>query len=265
MARPQRNNADYFSHDANFRNDPKIRAVRGRFGCAGYGVVSMLLEMLTASDGFSLHWDDIMVELYAGDVGVSASEIQEIVSFCVRIQFFTIENAFLTCEVLSASFRPLVEKRQFMRQKQQGKTKTTGVSDAETPPESDNGEVPEAENPHSIVKHSIVKHSKGKERRESEEHTRSPARASPEVELAQLQATAAMSGVPPDFTERLWNHYEATKRMDGSWIDSNGHTISNPAKKIVALWQTERAKPNGNSISNAANGIRPQPGKYGDL
>jgi hypothetical protein len=340
MARPQRKNADYFSHDANLRNDPRIRALRTRFGLTGYAVYCMLLEILTGADGFSVQWDEFSQEIYAGDVGVSVAEMQDIVNFCCKIQILALNAEMLSCAKLTDSLRPLLEKRENLRQKHREKTTLDGVSEAETRvseaetrvseaeiPQSNAAErkkesefhsslseyalkkflgkrenprqkhrekttlgdvseaetrvseaetrVSEAEIPQSKVKHSKVKvkeskvkESRGEESRgEERERTRADtttaqsSQRTPETELAALQATCAMSGVPPEFTERLWNHYEATKRLDGFWIDSNGHIISNPAKKIVALWQTERAK-NGNSNSNAANGMRPYPGKY---
>jgi hypothetical protein len=270
MARPQRKNAEYFSHDANLRNDPRIRALRTRFGLTGYAVYCMLLEILTGADGFSVQWDEFSQEIYAGDVGVSVAEMQDIVNFCCRIQILALNAEMLSCAKLTDSLRPLLEKRENLRQKHREKTTLGDVSDAETHVSDAETHVSDAEMPQSKVKYSKVKESKVKESRGEErerEHTRAHTTAQssqriPETELARLQGTCSMSGVPPDFTERLWNHYEATKRMDGSWIDSNGHIISNPAKKIVALWQTERAKTNGNSNSNAANGIRPHPGKY---
>ena len=47
MARPKKNNADYFPHDADMRNDPKIRALRRKFGLKGYAIWNMFLESLT--------------------------------------------------------------------------------------------------------------------------------------------------------------------------------------------------------------------------
>lgn len=38
MARPNKNNAEYFSHDADMRNDVKVKALRRRFSHTGYAV-----------------------------------------------------------------------------------------------------------------------------------------------------------------------------------------------------------------------------------
>lgn len=50
MARPQKNNADYFSHDNSMRNNRKIKALRTKHGVFGYGVWCMLLEYLTSCE-----------------------------------------------------------------------------------------------------------------------------------------------------------------------------------------------------------------------
>ena len=36
MARPKRYNADYFSHDSGMRDDPKVKALRNKFGIVSY-------------------------------------------------------------------------------------------------------------------------------------------------------------------------------------------------------------------------------------
>ena len=52
MARPKKNNAEYFTHDADMRNDVKIKALRRKFSHTGYAVWNYLLETLTDSDFF---------------------------------------------------------------------------------------------------------------------------------------------------------------------------------------------------------------------
>ncbi|GHV28882.1 hypothetical protein FACS1894176_11540 [Bacteroidia bacterium] len=47
MARPKKENADYFSHDKEMRNNPKLKYIRNIFNLEGYAVFCMLLEYLT--------------------------------------------------------------------------------------------------------------------------------------------------------------------------------------------------------------------------
>lgn len=46
MARPIKNNADYFSHDIGMRNDMKIKALRRKYGLVGYASYVMLIEII---------------------------------------------------------------------------------------------------------------------------------------------------------------------------------------------------------------------------
>ena len=85
MARPKKNNADYFSHDADMRNDVKVKALRRRFSHKGYAVWCFILEALTDSDFFELSLSDVNRELLAADFDVSTEELQEIIDYCVKI------------------------------------------------------------------------------------------------------------------------------------------------------------------------------------
>ena len=112
MARPSRNNADYFTHDADFRNDRRIKAIRSEFGIAGYGVVVMLLEILTNADGTQLCTDGVEIDLLAGDLGVSVTEINRLLQLAERIGYFTRnETGHLICPDLNQALEPVFEKR----------------------------------------------------------------------------------------------------------------------------------------------------------
>jgi hypothetical protein len=58
MGRHKKNNADYFSHDNDMRNNRKIKAVRKMFGLVGYAVWNMLLEAIAESEDFTLRTDE---------------------------------------------------------------------------------------------------------------------------------------------------------------------------------------------------------------
>lgn len=280
------NTTYYFTHDYNALTDEKILEMRADYGIAGYGMFWGIVEQLAQATDNKLSLSAIGgLSLL---LGVAKADLSQFLADAIdKYGLFASDGTMYWSESLirrielrqnaSKTYSQAGKKgaaKRWAKEVFNGVATQNGsqvIQNDSQAMQNDNQAIPQHlpnDSPPIAFdsKESKVKERKVKERKgESEEHTRTPARASPEVELAELQATCSMSAVPPDFTERLWNHYEATKRMDGSWIDSNGHTISNPAKKIVGLWQTERAKSNGNSISNAANGIRPQPGKYGDL
>lgn len=150
MARPLKNNASYFGHDAEMRNNRKVKALRARFGLEGYAVWNMLLECLTDADNFCLAWQEIDIELLSGDFGIEAERLREIVEYAQKIGLVCIENEKLLSRKHQERMKPLLEIRD---RKRQWKESRKAVSDGENP-KSD------GENAQSKVKESKVKESK---------------------------------------------------------------------------------------------------------
>lgn len=163
MARPIKNNAEYFSHDADMRNDIKVKALRRRFGHKGYAVWCFLLESLTDAENFVLNRDAVSVELLAADYDVSVEELTGIIEYCVKIELLQIsDDDLLYSAAHQRRFNGLIQNRERKRQNRNiGKADTGGNSDvmarqnpAETTGVDGNGD----------AKHS----SKGKENKEEE-------------------------------------------------------------------------------------------------
>lgn len=146
MARPKKNNADYFSHDADMRNDPKIKAVRKKFGLEGYAVWCMLLETLTHSDGFELDWDELSIELIAPDFDLDFEQLNEMVEYFCKLKLVRIEKDVLVCDKLIERFESLLAKRNRQR-----KSKIDGVSDDDKQVIASENPVSVSENPQSKV------------------------------------------------------------------------------------------------------------------
>ena len=111
MARPKKNNADYFSHESEMRNDVKIKALRRKFSHTGYAVWNYLLEVLTDAEGFSIKWEELDIELYAADFDLDTTELSDIVDYCLRLGLLQLQGKYLTCQNLTASFASLLNKR----------------------------------------------------------------------------------------------------------------------------------------------------------
>ena len=112
MARPKRNNADYFSHDAGMRNDPKVKALRNKYGCTGYSVWCMMLEVLTESDFFTRALDEIEIEILSADFGIDADLFSEIIQYMLRLRLLqTADNGELLSQKLTDRLQPVVDKR----------------------------------------------------------------------------------------------------------------------------------------------------------
>jgi len=177
MARPQKNNADYFTHDNSMRNDKKLKAVRSKFGTEGYGVYCMLLEVLTEADLLYIQWNMLEIEMLAGDFGIDSEMLKEIVDYFDKINLVQLitnkeENQFLICRQLDRRLKQVFDKRKDAFEKWankyyperlselenydfEGLRIRNGVSDAET-------QVSDTENRQSKVKKSTVQKSKGK-------------------------------------------------------------------------------------------------------
>ncbi len=140
MARPKKDNADYFSHDSDMRNDPKVRALRRKYGLNGYAVYNFMLEVLTDSIFFEYEWNDLNIEILAGDFDIVPEDLKLIIEYCTyTLQLFTIENNLIWCNTLRKRFESLLSKRK-----------------------RDRNRVIASENPQSKVKESKVKESKRK-------------------------------------------------------------------------------------------------------
>lgn len=144
MARPIKNYCDYFPHDRDMRNHRKVKAIRTKFNIQGYAIWSMILEYLTGIDGNVFEYSDVEFELMGGDFGVSATEIRNVVDYCITLEMLFLEKGFIRSESLDERLKPVYEKRQVSKEiskKQQridGKfaaknTESAGVSVTEMP------------------------------------------------------------------------------------------------------------------------------------
>ena len=113
MARPIKHNADYFPHDADMRNDPRIKALRRKFGIEGYGVYSMLLEFLADSDYFEFKNDSLSLELVAGDFDIETDKLVTILQYCFQLDLFQLDakTNIISCKSLDKRLEPLLSKR----------------------------------------------------------------------------------------------------------------------------------------------------------
>ena len=111
MARPKKENADYFPHDVDMRNDLKVRALREDFGLKGYALWCMMLEHLGDCNYFEYKWSKLNIKLLAADFGITQEEIIEFVECCVELELLQIENNYLTCDKFSERLTPELSKK----------------------------------------------------------------------------------------------------------------------------------------------------------
>ena len=111
MARPLKNNADYFSHDADMRNDIRIKALRRKFGHVGYSIYNMMLETLTDASDFRLKFDELNIEMLSGDFDIDPHELNDVIDYLLKIELMQSESGFIRCFTLENRFESLLSKR----------------------------------------------------------------------------------------------------------------------------------------------------------
>lgn len=169
MARPSKNNAEYFSHDADMRNDLKVMALRRRFSHKGYAVWCFFLEALTDAEYFELNYDEVSQELLAADFDVTVEDLRAIVDYCQKIGLLQISSDnMIYSEAHQRRFASLIEKRKndrerLQRLREQSETGTEsekGSKEEVIATRTPDNEVKESDNSHSKVKENRVKETK---------------------------------------------------------------------------------------------------------
>jgi hypothetical protein len=142
MPRPQKNSADYFSHDADASDNTKIMIMEARYGTDSYAFFFKLLELLTKSDNFEIDEpDDWWFDLYSDKWRIEKIRMKEIyeIFFDKRINLLQKKDGKVYSESLKRRLQPLVNKRKNMR------AKYNGVSASELPQRKENerkGKIP---------------------------------------------------------------------------------------------------------------------------
>lgn len=169
MARPRKNTADYFSHDAFASQDLKIKKLESKYGIAGYGFYFKMLELLCSNEDYEIDKPDQewWFPLYASDWKLNKKDdkgkliIIDIYKDCLKLNLFAVENKKLFSPSFKKRMKPLEEKRKKDRGKGDKSTvdsckkviaAKTPVSEAKTP-------VSEAKTTQSKVKYSKEKES----------------------------------------------------------------------------------------------------------
>lgn len=196
MARPHKNNADYFPHDADASADEKLVYIESIMGPTGYALYFKTLETLTRADHFRIDWNPVKAAILARKYGVTPDTMQQFIVAATtpEIRLLTIENDQLHSPGLTKRLTPLLQKRQNDAARiaqQRTEIPQKPIIAATTP-----------QNP-ATTPHSKVKESKEKEREKN-------ARAHEEESEKQKTNTTGTT-TPPDLTTipGLHAHLEA--------------------------------------------------------
>jgi hypothetical protein len=101
MARPQKNNADYFPHNNDMRNDRRCKALRSKFNLEGYAVFVMLLETLTGANHFQIENNKMELELIAGDIDIDSKKLSAILEYLIKLGLLVREGDLISSPMLN--------------------------------------------------------------------------------------------------------------------------------------------------------------------
>jgi hypothetical protein len=113
--RPPKNNADYYPHHNNMRNNRKIKSLRKRFGHTGYSIYNMFLEFLTGHDYHKFQDNDLEIELLSGEFDISPEELRAIIEYCFTIDLLHKNEGYIYAKKLVERLQPLYEQRKRKR------------------------------------------------------------------------------------------------------------------------------------------------------
>jgi len=94
------NDARYFTHDDNARNDPKIKALMKKYGVEGYGRFWIIVETMRATKGHKINIKEYILESLAEEMKCTIEEIKKFLDDCVKFDLFVKEDSFYYSESL---------------------------------------------------------------------------------------------------------------------------------------------------------------------
>lgn len=112
MGRLKKNNASWFSHDANMLQHRKIKAIRNKFGFIAYGIYCGMLENLADREFNRIPYTDLEMELISGDFGISATDLTNVLDYCLSLGLFGIDELNqIFSEELDSRLKSVYDKR----------------------------------------------------------------------------------------------------------------------------------------------------------
>lgn len=89
---------EFFLHDTDMRNSPKVKALRRKFGSYGYAIWCMLLERITDTPSDNLPYSsEIDKELLAGDFDIEPDALDSMIKYMEKIELLKNAKGALSC------------------------------------------------------------------------------------------------------------------------------------------------------------------------
>ena len=168
MARPIKEHANWFRHDADASSDEKLLYIESLFGLKGYAFYFKMLEILTRSDGFEIKLSTLKTPIYAKKIGVSVDDFNEMIKATTDPElaiFVLTDDQTLYSNGLKKRLEPLLNKRERDRNRQ------SDVSASENKVSDSENAVNAGESPKRREEQSTVEKSTKEQSREEQKET----------------------------------------------------------------------------------------------
>ena len=219
MARPVKENADWFQHDADASNDMKIMYLESKFGALGYAFYFKMLEQLTRANGFEIQVNAIWKSVFTSQLGCDLKTLDDLLKESTRDEI----QAFSFSEDGQRVFSPgllkrmssLIQKRKSDRKRQRDNRGSRG----------DNRDV-KSENPDSRCDNSVVTDENAQSRVEKSREEKSTGEKSTDKDLSETpEAPPDKPPAPPKlipYRDRIENYFSGgdTEQMNAVWSES---------------------------------------------
>lgn len=167
MARPIKENAKWFRHEANESEDPKIYILEATFGMTGYAFYFKLLEMLCKTDGFKIELNKANKSYLCNKLHCNMETLDAMIKESADENVFVIKGNHISSQKLQKKLQNLVEHRKYVREKKRDAENSLAKQPDSLAQQSSSLDV--VENSLGIVEnsltHSIVEDSKVKDKR----------------------------------------------------------------------------------------------------
>ena len=108
--------AYYFSHDANARNDLKIKAMMAKYGYEGYGMYWAIVEMLRETKDYELPLEDYTFLALKREFNGCSADVQQYINDCIdTFKLFEANGQTLWSNSLKRRMAIMDEKREQAR------------------------------------------------------------------------------------------------------------------------------------------------------
>ena len=85
----------YFYHNSDMRNLLRVKALRQKYGMAGYGVWICLMEISTEIGDCKIPFSVTYAETIAADLNIGYERLREVMTYCAKVGLITINNDYI--------------------------------------------------------------------------------------------------------------------------------------------------------------------------